>query len=126
MAKIIFLKEKAEDFLDNAKYNISKEKWFLAAFHLEQACQLYLKYYLYLKLRRYPKTHSLRELLEGIGKAYSKKKEINTFLKEKASVIGDLEQAYLTSRYLPIEFSRYQIENMLNFTQNLLEFLKKL
>ncbi len=121
-----FLKEKAEGFLENAKYNISKQRWFLAAFHLEQANQLYLKYYLFLKIRRFPKTHSLKELLDGIGKAYKKKKEIEVILKQKASVIGDLEQAYLTSRYLPVEFSKYQIENMLSFTKDLIKFLKKL
>ncbi|MCD6094788.1 HEPN domain-containing protein [bacterium] len=47
MAKADFLKEKAGAFLENARYNISKKQWFLAAFHLEQACQLYLKYYLF-------------------------------------------------------------------------------
>lgn len=126
MAQINFLKEKAEDFFDDAKYNISKKKWFLAAFHLHQTCQLYLKYYLYLKLRRYPKTHSLEELLKGIGKVYSKEKEIEKILKEKASQIGDLDQAYLTARYLPVEFSQNRIENMLSFTKDLLKFLKKL
>lgn len=126
MAKADFLKEKAEDFFDNAQYNISKKKWFLAAFHLHQTCQLYLKYYLFLKLRKYPKTHSLEQLLKGIGKAYSKEKKVENFLKEKASEIGDLDQAYLTARYLPVEFSENRIANMLNFTKELIKFLKTL
>jgi HEPN domain-containing protein len=98
----------------------------LAAFHLEQACQLYLKYYLYLKIRRYPKTHSLKELLEGVGRAYKKSKETKSILQKKASVIGDLEQAYIASRCLPVEFSQYQIKNMHNFVEFLIKFLKKL
>lgn len=126
MAKVDFLKEKADAFLDNAKYNILKKRWFLAAFHLEQTCQLYLKYYLFLKIRRFPKTHSLKELLEGIGKAYKQKRETEKILREKANIIGDLDQAYLTSRYLPVEFSKYQIENMLTFAQELIKFLKRL
>ncbi|MDI6591650.1 MAG: HEPN domain-containing protein [Patescibacteria group bacterium] len=126
MAKANFLKEKADAFFEDANYDISRKKWFLAAFHLHQACQLYLKYYLFLKLRRYPKVHSLEELLKGIGKVYSKQKEIENVLEKKASTIGDLDQAYLTSRYLPVEFSEQRIKNMLNFTKDLLKFLKKL
>ncbi|MBZ1345510.1 MAG: HEPN domain-containing protein [Candidatus Nealsonbacteria bacterium] len=124
MAEVDFLKKRAEGFLANGKYDISKKEWPLAAFHLEQASQLYLKYYLYLKIRKFPKTHSLKELLKGIGKVYKKQEKVEKILKEKASTIGDLEQAYLTVRYLPVEFSKYQIENMLNFTEDLIKFLE--
>ena len=126
MAKANFLKEKAEAFLENAKYNISKRQWFLAAFHLEQVCQLYLKYYLFLKLRRYPKTHSLRNLLEGIGEVYNKKKDIKKIIKENANIISDLEQAYITSRYLPVEFFEEQVKNMERFIKKVIKFLKNL
>lgn len=126
MAKVDFLKERAESFWRDAKFAVSEERWNSAAFHLEQVCQLYLKYYLYLKLRRYPKTHSLEELLRGIGKTYKKEKEVEKILSEKASVIGDLNQAYLTARYLPVEFSKKRIENMLDFTKKLIRFLKNL
>ncbi|MCD5396125.1 MAG: HEPN domain-containing protein [Candidatus Pacebacteria bacterium] len=121
-----FLLKKAEAFLEDAQYDIKTKKWFLAAFHLEQTCQLYLKYYLFLKLRRFPKTYSLKDLLEGIGKAYKKEKEVQKFIKENADVIGNLEQAYITARYLPVEFFEEQIKNMEEFTQNLISFLKNL
>jgi HEPN domain-containing protein len=126
MAKVGFLKERAEEFLKMAKFAFKEGNFNIAAFNLEQACQLYLKYYLFLKLRRYPKTHSLEELLKGIGKAYKKEKEVKKILAEKTSVIGDLEQAYLTSRYLPVEFSKKRIENMLDFANELFNFLKNL
>jgi len=126
MAKADFLKEKAETFLEDAKYDISREKWFAAAFHLEQAVQLYLKYYLFLKLRRYPKTHSLRNLLEGIGEVYDKKKDVKKIIKENANIISDLEQAYITSRYLPVEFFEDQVKNMERFTKKIIKFLKNL
>ena len=126
MAKVDFLKKRAEEFLTGAIFHFKKGNYNIAAFNLDQVCQLYLKYYLYLKIRRFPKTHSLRELLEGIGKEYRKQKEVENLLKKEASVIGDLEQAYLTSRYLPVEFSKYQIENMLNLSKYLIKFLKGL
>lgn len=127
MVKADFLKEKAKTFLEDAQYDISRKKWFAAAFHLEQTVQLYLKYSLFKKLGDYPKVHSLEELLRGLKKVYPEnRKEIERILKEKASVIGDLNQAYITSRYLPIEFNQFQIENMLKFTKELIKFLEKL
>ena len=124
--KADFLKKRAEEFLKAANFSFKEGDFNIAAFDLEQTCQLYLKYYLFLKIRRFPRTHSLKILLEGIGKAYRRGKAIGKILKIKASVVGDLEQAYLTSRYLPVEFSQYQIENMLGFSKDLINFLKKL
>jgi HEPN domain-containing protein len=65
-------------------------------------------------------------LLKGLGKIYHREKEVEKLLQENASVIGDLEQAYLTSRYLPVEFSKKRIENMFEFFENLVNFLKNL
>lgn len=127
MTKADFLREKAQEFLDDAKYDISKKKWFLAAFHSAQTCQLYLKYCLFKKYGDYPKTHSLHQLFEELKKAFPKKsKEIGKIQRENASTIGDLNQAYITSRYLPVEFSSDEIQKMLQFTLTLIRFLEKL
>lgn len=127
MAKADFLIKKAEAFLEDAKYDISRKKWFLAAFHLEQTCQLYLKYCLFKELGDFPKIHSLEELLREAEKVYPKNKEkIKKIREEKASVIGDLDQSYITSRYLPVEFNEFQVKNMLVFTEWLIKFLQKL
>jgi HEPN domain-containing protein len=44
----------------------------LVAFDLEQVLQLYLKYTLVLKLRNFPPTHSLKELLKAARKSLQK------------------------------------------------------
>lgn len=124
--KVDFLKKRAGSFLDNAKHLIKKEEYSLAAFNLEQSCQLYLKYYLFLKLKDFPKTHSLTQLLRETGKAYRQEKRIKKLINEKINEIADLEQAYITSRYLPAEFYKPQLENMRKFTENLIKFLKNL
>lgn len=121
-----FLKKRAKEFLELAKMLYQEGKYNLSAFHFEQACQLFLKYYLFLKLKDFPKTHSLKELLFSIGRAYKIKKEVRRIYKENFSVIADLEEAYITSRYLPAEFSKEQVKEMLNFSQKLISFLKKL
>lgn len=126
MAKADFLRNKAQVFFESGCEQIPKKRYFLAAFSLEQSAQLYLKYCLFLKLKDFPKIHGIDELLKEVGKAYNKKKNVEKFLKENASVIGDLNQAYITSRYLPVDFNQYQVEEMQSFVKRLIIFLKNL
>ena len=64
----------------------------------------------YNKLRRFPKTHSLREFLTGLGKVYKIEKKIEKIKRENINLISDLEQAYFTARYLPVEFTEQQVK----------------
>jgi HEPN domain-containing protein len=41
-------------------------------------------------------------------------------------LIADLEQAYITSRYLPAEFTKREVEELEKFSIELIEWLKKL
>lgn len=107
------------------KLLLKKGDYSLAAFNLEQASQLFLKHYLFLKLKDFPKIHSLNQLLKEIGKTYQKEKEIKKLIDENISLIADLEEAYLTSRYLPVEFYKSQVEKMEEFVDFLLKFLTK-
>jgi len=124
--RVNFLKNKAEIFFENGKEQIKKKRYFLAAFNFEQASQLFLKYYLFLRLKDFPKIHEIDRLLIETGKTYEKQREVRQFLKENASVIGDLNQAYITSRYLPIEFNFYQVTEMGKFVERLISFLKRI
>jgi HEPN domain-containing protein len=58
------LRERAEAFLENAKHLIHTGSYDLAAFNLEQHCQLLLKYKLLIKTGTYPRTHSLTRLAD--------------------------------------------------------------
>lgn len=124
--KADFLKNKAKIFFESGSEQIPKKRYFLAAFSFEQTAQLYLKYCLFMKLKDFPKIHKIDELLREIGKVYNKKKEIENFLKENVSVIGDLNQTYITSRYLPVDFNQYQVKEMQVFVKKLRILLKKL
>jgi len=121
-----FLRNKAVIFFESGGEQISKKRYFLAAFSFEQSAQLYLKYCLFMKLKDFPKIHEIDVLLREIGKAYNYKEGVEMFLKENASVIGDLNQAYITSRYLPVDFNQYQVKEMKNFVKNLRILLKKI
>lgn len=124
--KIEFLKQRAKEFLKTSKYHFKEKMYHLVAFDLEQALQLYLKYFLFLKTRHYPPTHSLTELFKLLGKAFGVEKEIKKLLKENFHVISDLEEAYISSRYLPAEFTREQVKAMAKFVSKTINFLKKL
>lgn len=126
MAKIDFLKKRAAEFFENGKDLLIKGKYPLAAFNLGQAAQLYLKYCIFLKIRRYPKTHSLKKLLTALGKIYKKEKIVEKMKEEDINLISDLEQSYITSRYLPAEFTKKQVENMAKWVEKLINLLEKL
>ncbi|MCD5396399.1 MAG: HEPN domain-containing protein [Candidatus Pacebacteria bacterium] len=122
-----FLKKRAQDFSRDAQLAIKEKRWNSAAFHLEQACKFYLKYYLFLKWRDFPKTHSLKELLLELARVYKQSSvKMKKFIKENEHIIGDLEQAYITSRYLPVEFNEKQAREMAGFKNKLINLLKKL
>lgn len=120
-----FLKKRAKEFFENAKYLLASQKYALAAFNFEQSAQLFLKYFLFIKLGDFPKTYSLKRLLREMGEI-TKKKGVKNFAEKNADVLANLENAYLTSRYFPVEFERKEVENMKEFVQKLTSFLDQL
>ncbi len=76
----------------------------LAVLSLEQSLQLYLKASL-LKLGvDYPRTHSVRKLLELLGEL-AESEEVRELLSKYAVELGALEDAHITSRYIPREYT---------------------
>jgi len=126
MVQMDFLKKRAEEFLKTADYHLKEGFYHLTAFDLEQALQLYLKYFLFLKLKDYPKTHSLKELMKNLGKAYHKELEIKKIIEKNIHLIANLEEAYISSRYLPAEFTLKQVKEMKKFVEDFIKFLKTL
>ncbi|MBC7195012.1 MAG: HEPN domain-containing protein [Caldisericia bacterium] len=56
---------------------------------------------MFLKLKSYPPTHSLKSLFKILSEVYNKSKEVNEILKNKYQLISNLEQSYISSKYLP-------------------------
>lgn len=104
-----FLKQRADKFFNYASKAIENEDYEIAAFHLEQSAQLYLKYTLGLFLGDFPKVYQLRQLIENVYKI-SKKEELIKLMQQSENIIADLEEAYLNVRYLPAMFSKNQVE----------------
>ncbi|MCD6470613.1 HEPN domain-containing protein [Candidatus Bathyarchaeota archaeon] len=106
-----YLLERSRRFYETTLLQIDREFYDLAAFSLEQSLQLYLKACLLKLGADYPRTHSVRRLLEliyEITKHNSVKKLLNKFSVE----LGSLEDAYITSRYVSRSYSLEEIKRL--------------
>jgi len=62
------LRERALEFLRNAERLLAEGSYDLAAFNIEQYCQLMLKYKLLVLVGTYPRTHSITRLVRELSK----------------------------------------------------------
>ncbi len=114
---------RSKQFLETAEYQIARGLYGLAAFSLEQALQLFLKSKMLTAGADFPRTHSVRTLLEILSdlapeeKKASMKSMLNSYLLE----LGMLEDAYITSRYLPREIKRDEAERLMKVVKEVME-----
>lgn len=104
--------------METAIFQIDNGFYDLAAFSLEQSLQLYLKACLLRLGADYPRTHSVRKLLELIGDI-SEQKDVRELLLRYAVEIGSLEDAYITSRYISRNYSREEVEKLRNVVEEI-------
>jgi len=114
--------ERSRRFLETAEYQIDRGFYDLAAFSLEQALQLFLKSKLLENGVDYPRTHSVRTLLEILQRVVSedKKKVIRDALSEYLLELGILEDAYITSRYVMREFREEEVRRLLQVVKEVM------
>ncbi|MBS7634871.1 HEPN domain-containing protein [Candidatus Bathyarchaeota archaeon] len=108
------IRRRAEAFLRTAKYLLENGEWDLSVFNLEQYCQLILKYKLLVKAGSYPRTHSLRRLIRELAKINHK---LQFLIKDedKLHYVARLEEAYLTSRYIPYIYEENEARSLFKF-----------
>ncbi|MEM1582460.1 MAG: HEPN domain-containing protein [Candidatus Bathyarchaeia archaeon] len=108
------MKRRAEAFLRTAKYLLENGECDLSVFNLEQYCQLILKYKLLVKVGSYPRTHSLRRLIRELAKINPK---LQSLIKDedKLHYVARLEEAYLTSRYIPYVYEENETRSLFKF-----------
>jgi len=78
---------------------------------------------LYLSLGDYPKTHSLTRLLKDL-KRVRQEDVLKKFYDENLEMINLLEEAYITSRYLPREYDEEIARRALKFAEKALEVME--
>ena len=107
------LKERAEAFLRNAKNLLKEGEYDLAAFSIEQYCQLILKYKLLIKTGTYPRTHSLIRLIKELARVVRDAEK----LLDDIIMITKIEDSYIGSRYLPRRYEKAEVEAMLKYIE---------
>ncbi|MEM0008570.1 HEPN domain-containing protein [Thermofilum sp.] len=109
------LRRRAEAFLEMLK-DCWKREADLAMFSMEQYCQLILKYKLLLLRGFYPKAHSLRRLIRTLGEVPP---EVLTLVNDVKNLhyIAKLEEAYISSRYAPIEYEVEEAKDVYKFIE---------
>ena len=116
------LKERAFSFLRNARRLIEEGEYDLAAFNLEQFCQLLLKYKLLIKTGTYPRVHSILRLLRDLSRATGG--SLDEFIESELIMITKMEDAYIGARYLPRRYERKEVEALLSFAERLAEVIE--
>ncbi|OYT53936.1 MAG: DNA-binding protein [Candidatus Hecatellales archaeon ex4484_218] len=119
------LKERSKRFFETAKLQIKHQFYDLAIFSLEQALQLFLKTKLLDFGVDYPKTHSVRKLLEIIFEVTPKnyKVKVKEVLDKYLLELGILEDAYITSRYVVREYRKEEAEKLLKVVEDVIKKL---
>jgi len=112
--EVRYLAERASEFLRTAEYQMSNGFHSLAAFSLERSLQLFLKAKLLAMGVEYPRTHSVRRLLEMLSEVSEEgqKGVARSLLQRYLLELGVLEDAYITSRYVAREFRREEVERL--------------
>jgi HEPN domain-containing protein len=120
------LLKRSGDFLETAKYQISQGFYDLATFSLEQALELFLKAKVLAEGVDYPRTHSVRALLEILSElvAENRKSVIKQVLEKYLLELGMLEDSYITSRYVMREFTKQEAEKLTKSVKEIIENVK--
>jgi len=117
-----YLLERSRRFLETAELQLDRGFYDLAVFSLEQSLQLYLKAYLLKLGLEFPKTRSVRRLLELIYKVTSSE-EIRNALMNYAVELGSLEDAYITSRYVAREYCEEEARKLLQTVRGVMDIV---
>ncbi|MEM3794143.1 MAG: HEPN domain-containing protein [Candidatus Bathyarchaeia archaeon] len=119
------LEKRAGEFMRTAEYQAGEGMYALAIFSLEQALQLFLKSRLILHGVDYPRTHSIRRLLEMLSSILGERGSwVKSLLRDRALEISFLEDAYISSRYLLREFGEEEYRRVREVVEEVMRNLR--
>jgi HEPN domain-containing protein len=105
------LLKRSDGFLETALMQARAGMYDLAVFSLEQSLQLFLKATLLRVGADYPRTHSIRRLLELLTEVTGRS-ELRELASRYSVELGALEDAYISSRYIPRIYTKDEFERL--------------
>jgi len=124
--EVDLLTGRAFRMLKSARNALVTGDYDIAAFMADQAVQLYLKSVVFKSTGEIPRVHAIRQLLGILGTALSRSEEVEQFVRKNRSLLIRLEEAYITSRYVPREYEREEVEELVNFAEEAVKFAEHL
>jgi len=103
---------RAKHFFNISSYDVSLGRYDIALFHLEQAVQLALKAYLLKVFGDFPRTHSIKDLID-----ISENDCLKRLADELWFVINVLEDAYIGARYFIRRYGEKEWKEALKFVE---------
>jgi len=102
------LRRRSSEYMQTYEFHVSRGMYALAIFDLEQALQLHVKARLLEEGVAYPRTHSIRRLLELLA-GVKNDDRLREVVRKYAVELKLLEEAYISSRYVATEFSEEEV-----------------
>ncbi|MGB9659693.1 MAG: HEPN domain-containing protein [Nitrososphaerales archaeon] len=122
--EVDLLRNRSLRMLSSARRSLLDRDYDIAAFMADQAIQLYLKSVILELTGEVPRVHAVRQLMYALKELLGKSNLFDDFVKENRSLLIRLEESYISSRYLPREYEREEAEELINFSEKVIEFVK--
>lgn len=110
--------------LESGRRSLREGDYDIAAFMADQAVQLYLKSVIFELTGEVPRVHAVRQLMSVLKDLLSDQNLFDGFVRENRSLFIRLEEAYISSRYLPRRYDREEAEELLSVAEKVIEFVK--
>ena len=105
------LMRRSEEFYATALLQAERNMYDLAVFSLEQSLQLFLKACLLRLGVDFPRTHSVRTLLNILAQL-TEKNDVKQLLTIYSVELGSIEDAYIVSRYMPRRYTAAEFDRL--------------
>jgi len=112
--------------LSSARRSLLDGDYDLSAFMADQAVQLYLKSVILELTGELPRIHAVRQLMRVLKDLSDRPKVIDDYVREKRSLLIRLEEAYISSRYMPRIYEKDEVEELVNFAEEAMGSVKDL
>ncbi len=122
--EVDLLRNRSLRMLSSARRSLLDRDYDITAFMADQAIQLYLKSVILELTGEVPRVHAVRQLMYALKELLGKSNLFDDFVKENRSLLIRLEESYISSRYLPREYEREEAEELINFSEKVIEFVK--
>ncbi|MEM1579837.1 MAG: HEPN domain-containing protein [Nitrososphaerota archaeon] len=125
-SEVSLVRDRALRMLKSGRRSLLEGDYDIAAFMADQAVQLYIKSVIFELTGELPRVHVVRQLINILRDLLGDPDVFDGFVRENRSLLIRLEEAYITSRYMPRKYDREEAEELLDFAEKVIEFVKSI